>query len=88
MLRALGKLLRPGGREAAGFVDVDEVDVTSAFVETQRAWLEGRAHHRDALVALEAPGAFDQRQADHRAQLAATEAGMLRRSILSAPKQQ
>ncbi|HET7653101.1 MAG TPA: hypothetical protein VFK42_08680 [Acidimicrobiales bacterium] len=68
--------------ERAGFVDVDEVDVTAAFVETQRAWLDARARHRDELSALEPPGAFDQRQAEHRAQLAATEAGLLRRSLL------
>jgi hypothetical protein len=69
---------------AAGFADVDELDVTEAFVTTQRAWLDGRARHRDELAALEAPGAFDQRQADHRTQLAATEAGLLRGSLLSA----
>jgi hypothetical protein len=70
--------------EAAGFVDIDELDVTDAFVETQRAWLEARARHRDELAPLEPPGAFEQRAADLRAQLAATEAGLLRRSLLSA----
>ncbi len=122
MLRALGKLMRPGGRiafttihlapdlppasrrrarragpravasrasqarllEAAGFGDVDELDITEAFIDTQRAWLDARARHRDELAALEPPGAFDQRQADHRAQLVATEAGLLRRAMLSA----
>lgn len=124
MLRALRRLLRPGGRiafttihvapglspeerrrarsagpravasrlpqrpllEAAGFVDVDELDVTDAFVATSRAWIEERARHRDELAGLETPRAFDQRQADHRTQLVATEAGLLRRSILSAVK--
>ena len=124
MLRALNKLLRPGGRiafttihiapdlstadqhrarragpravasratqrrllEAAGFVDIDEIDVTGSFVDTSRAWIDERARHRDELAALDAPGAFDQRQADHRAQLLATEAGLLRRSLLSAAK--
>ena len=122
MLRALAKLLRPGGRiafttihvppdltpaakrrahhagpravasrssqaqllEAAGFTEIDERDVTGAFIGAQRAWLEERARHLDELAALEAPGAFAQRQDDHRAQLAATEAGLLRRAILSA----
>lgn len=70
--------------EAAGFIDIDELDVTDSFVTTARAWIDERARHRDELAALEPPDAFDQRQADHRAQLAATEAGLLRRSILSA----
>ena len=70
--------------EAAGFIDIDEVDVTDSFVTTAGAWIEERGHHRDELAVLEPPGVFDQRQADHRAQLAATEAGWLRRSILSA----
>jgi hypothetical protein len=122
VLRALKKLLRPGGRiafatiyvnpgaspaqrrrarrdgpravtsraaqprllEAAGFVNIEELDVTDAFIATTRAWIEERAVHRDELVRLDAPGTFDQRQTDHRAQLDATEAGLLRRAIFSA----
>lgn len=57
--------------------------MTDSFIETAKAWIDERACHRDELAALEAPGAFDQREADHRAQLAATEAGLLRRSLLS-----
>src|SRR5689334_14247019 len=91
-MRALGKLLRRGGRiafttihvgpnlsgaerrrahrsgpravasrlsqrelmEAAGFVDVDELDVTDLFIATARAWIRERACHRDALAPLEA----------------------------------
>jgi hypothetical protein len=68
----------------AGFRDLDEVDLTDAFVETQRAWLDARHRRRDELARLEAPGVFDQRQAEHRTQLAATEAGLLRRSLLFA----
>jgi hypothetical protein len=70
--------------ERAGFIDIAEVDVTGEFIETARAWLDERDRHHDELAALEAPGAFDQRQADHRAQLVATEAGLLRRALLSA----
>ena len=70
--------------ELAGFVDIDHLDVTAAFVDTTRAWIEERARHADGLAALEAPGAFEQRQADHRDQLTATETGLLRRGIFSA----
>jgi hypothetical protein len=72
--------------ESAGFVDIDEVDITAAFIETTRAWIEQRAQHAEVLAAVEPPGAFDQRQRDHRAQLAATEDGLLRRSMLSATR--
>jgi hypothetical protein len=121
VLRALNRLLRPGGRIAfttievapglteaarrraqrdgpravgtsstyerllasAGFVDIDVVDVTASFIETARAWIDLRAEHADELEPLEAPGSFETRQADHRAQLAATEEGLLRRSLIS-----
>jgi hypothetical protein len=72
--------------EAAGFVDLDQIDVTGAFIETTRAWIDERSRHSDALAALDTPGAFAQRQADHRAQLAATEAGLLGRALLSATR--
>ena len=124
MLRALEKLLRPGGRiayttihappglsaaerrrarrdgpravtsratqrrlvEAAGFIDIDDVDVTYEFIETMRASIDERSRHADELAALYPPGDFEQRQADHRAQLAATEAGLLQRVLGSATR--
>ncbi len=69
--------------ESAGFVHIEELDVTTAFAETARAWIEGRAAHSQVLAALETPGAFDQRQKDSRALLASVEDGLLRRGILS-----
>ena len=42
--------------------------------------------HAEELATLDVPGVFEQRQADHRAQLAATEAGLLRRALLSATR--
>jgi hypothetical protein len=77
---------QPGLLTSAGFIDIDEIDITPAFVQTTRAWIDQRAQHADELAALEAPGAFEQRQRDHRSQLAATEDGLLRRTMLSATR--
>ena len=64
-----------------GFV---AVDVAASFIATARTSIELRAEHADELAALEPPGSFETRQADNRAQLAATEDGLLRRSLISA----
>jgi hypothetical protein len=69
---------------SAGFVDIDAVDVTASFIDTARAWIDLRAEHAEELAPLEPPGSFETRQGDHRAQLAATEEGLLRRSLISA----
>jgi cyclopropane fatty-acyl-phospholipid synthase-like methyltransferase len=69
---------------SAGFTDVTEVDLTPAFRATAAAWLaESQAHATD-LAKLEPPGAFQQRQADRWAMLAAIDAGLLRRALLLA----
>jgi hypothetical protein len=69
---------------SAGFADIDEIDVTAAFAVTARAWLRESEAHREELAALEPPGAFDERQRERRAQLAAIDDGLLRRGLLSA----
>jgi len=124
VLRALKRLLRPGGRIAyttiyvtpglapaarrraqrsgpravasrtdqtqllasAGFVDIDLLDVTAAFATTARAWLTEADAHAAALAAVEAPGAFEERQRERRTQLAAIDGGLLRRGLLSATR--
>jgi hypothetical protein len=50
----------------AGYVDAIEMDVTVAFLDTARAWLEESARLGDELALLEPPGAFAERQADRR----------------------
>lgn len=69
---------------SAGFVDIDVVDVTAEFEATARAWLTEAEAHADALAALEGRAAFEERQRERRAQLAAIDDGLLRRSLLSA----
>jgi hypothetical protein len=66
----------------AGFVDVDVVDQTEEFRTTQAAWLDEWEQHRDALVALHGECDFVMRQDDRRNQLRATDAGLLRRSLV------
>jgi hypothetical protein len=69
---------------AAGFGDVIELHVTSAFAATATAWLAETELYAEALARLEAPGAFEERQADRRTMLAAIHAGLLRRALLLA----
>jgi hypothetical protein len=69
---------------AAGFDDVIEIDVTPAFVATATAWLAETEPYAEELARLEAPGAFEERQADRRSMLAAIHAGLLRRALLLA----
>jgi hypothetical protein len=69
---------------AAGFDDVIELDVTPAFAATAAAWLAEIVPYAEELARLEAPGAFEERQADRRTMLAAIHAGLLRRVLLLA----
>ena len=72
---------------SAGYIDIDELDVTAQFVETTRAWIDQRERHAEELAIVEPAGAFEERQRDHRAQLKATEQHLLRRGLFSASKQ-
>ena len=69
---------------SAGFGDITETDVTPEFRATAAAWLAEAAAHARQLARLEAPGAFEQRQADRHAMLAAIDAGLLRRALILA----
>ena len=70
----------------AGFTHVRETDCTEAFIATLRAWLDAFDTHRGALVPLLGRATFEERQADRRAQLRATEDGILRRSLYVATR--
>jgi hypothetical protein len=69
---------------AARFHDIIEIDVTPAFAATAAAWLAETEPYAEELAQLEAPGAFEQRQADRRSMLAAVHAGLLRRALVLA----
>jgi hypothetical protein len=122
VLRACGRLLKPGGRtafftifvtpglsrrdhrravragpraaasrrehrpllEAAGFVDVEETDVTDEFRQTCGLWLHhARRLERDLRAAL-GHELFDQQQDDRLAMMGAIEEGLLSRSLFVA----
>jgi hypothetical protein len=124
VLRALNRLLRPGGVIAfttiyvtpglaapgrqrarrlgpravasrsqqasllatAGYVDIEQLDLTADFATTARAWLAECESNAAELAKLEPPGAFQQRQRERRTQLAAIEDGLLRRGLFSATR--
>jgi hypothetical protein len=71
---------------SAGFVDVEQLDITAEFATTARAWLTEWDAHAEELAALEAPGAFAEHQRERRRQLAAIEDGLLRRGLFSATR--
>ena len=71
---------------SAGFVDVEEIDLTNEFAITGRAWLDEWDRHAEELKRLEGPAAFEERQHDRRVQLRAIEDGLLRRGLFSATR--
>ena len=69
---------------AAGFVDIDELDVTAEFAQTSRAWLAASEANAEELAALQSTAGFEQRQRGRRVHLLAIEDGLLRRGLFSA----
>jgi cyclopropane fatty-acyl-phospholipid synthase-like methyltransferase len=67
---------------SAGFVDVEALDCTAEFAETMQAWHDRSEEHADELIALISRDAFEERQSDRRAALAAIEAGVQRRELV------
>jgi hypothetical protein len=57
---------------------------STPFRACAAAWLAESDRHADQLARLERPGAFQQRQADRRALLAAIDAVLLRRALIIA----
>ncbi len=68
---------------AAGFVDIDQLDLTAQFLSTTRSWLQARLRHADALRRVEGPDC-DQRIRENRSAIRAIEQGLLRRSLFVA----
>ncbi len=65
-------------------MDIDELDVTGDFAETERVMFETRKHYEDKLRKAEGDSEFEQEQQKSRGYIAAIEAGSLRRSLFLA----
>ena len=70
--------------EAAGFIHVEETDVTPDFLQTARKWLEVALHLEPALRGSLGDELFDEQQHDRRAIVEAVEEGLLSRSLFLA----
>jgi cyclopropane fatty-acyl-phospholipid synthase-like methyltransferase len=68
------------GLRRYGFIDVREIDVTSDYLETARAWRAARIRHRDELRPVD-PEVYDERLDKGEQAIAAIEAGLLRRTL-------
>ena len=67
---------------SAGFVGVEELDCTREYAATLQAWHDVSAEHADELAALTSLDAFEDRQRERRAALAAVADGLQRRVLL------
>jgi cyclopropane fatty-acyl-phospholipid synthase-like methyltransferase len=70
--------------EHAGFVDIRERDVTTAFARSQRSYVETSAQYRDELRTHWGPQKYDEWQRSRRASLRLIDEGVLRRGIFTA----
>ena len=69
---------------SAGFVDIVEVDVTAAYAETVAGWLAGWSSREAAVREVLGDADYDRRFANRENTLAAINAGVLKRSLLTA----
>lgn len=67
---------------SAGFVEVEEIDRTAEYRETLAAWYDAHEQHAQEMRALVGSEAFDDRQRDRRAALAAVDDGLQRRVLM------
>ncbi len=70
--------------EGAGFIDVEETDVTPAFLQTAKRWLQFSHRLEGPLRESLGDEFFESQQADREAIIGAVEAGLLSRSLFVA----
>lgn len=71
---------------AAGFREVDVVDVTGEYRDTQQAWMDQWEAHADHLETLYGAEMVRDRRGERRRTLAAIDEGLLRRSLVTATR--
>lgn len=80
----------PAGQQdllrSAGFVQIEERDVTDDYLRIQRALYEANARHERSQRRVQGAAQFEERQGNRRRTLEQIEAGMLKRSLLLARK--
>jgi cyclopropane fatty-acyl-phospholipid synthase-like methyltransferase len=74
----------PSMLRSAGFVDIEERDVTAEYLDTARSWLRHVEEAADELAVHEPPERVAERITRRRTAIAAIEDGLLRRSLLTA----
>ncbi len=79
-----GRREQPDLLRAAGFVPLEEADLTGEFLRVARAWLESRLRHAEALRKAEGSEDFETRLKDSRLGVGAIEAGLHRRALFVA----
>ena len=70
----------------AGFREIAATDVTGEYLRLARAWRAARDRREAGLRAVQGDARFDEQRADNLAQVAAIEARLLRRSLLTATR--
>ena len=71
---------------SAGFVGVEEMDVTDEYLRIARAWLAANETHAALVRQSEGEAEFTVRQAERRLRIQAIENGLLRRSLFVAER--
>ncbi|HEU4759487.1 MAG TPA: hypothetical protein VFT91_05835 [Dehalococcoidia bacterium] len=69
---------------SAGFVEIEELDLTDEFLRVARAWLAARSRRAAELRQAEGAEEFEQRLRESRAGVRAIEAGLIRRALFVA----
>lgn len=72
--------------ESAGFIDVQERDVTKQYRKTSRGWLEGRRSRYDELAQAMGEDTLKGKIEEGEAILGSIKDGLLRRSLLTAKR--
>jgi hypothetical protein len=85
--RAVGSNREPGDLlDAAGFIGVEVIDLTEAFLETAQGWYEHTSELERELRVTVGDAEFDQQQSDRKGMITAIKEGLLSRALFVAAK--